>query len=246
MKNFNNLILSFPELEDCVKQSTKGGSNYNDYDDGSDPITWTINLPQIDIVYDNGGSPSPIDPAPNTPDYYPGFAGYPGFVINPDEGGGSVAIGTTTTNSQIIIDKKAIVQNAFFNLTQTLEYGVLMGKEGENITVNHNILNGKYDGIDITKGQVQVSVGTDGSHSLGVVIGNTTYAVGIQSAGSYSFTQTTNINGAITTSIGNLDINSAGAIGAALTEYGFNDIIPEVEGAFIEIAESGTIAAIVL
>lgn len=30
MKDFNNLVLSFPELEDFVKQSTKGGSNYND------------------------------------------------------------------------------------------------------------------------------------------------------------------------------------------------------------------------
>lgn len=86
----------------------------------------------------------------------------------------------------------------------------------------------------------------DGSNSLGVVIGNTTYAVGVQSIGSYSFTQITNSNGVITTNVTNLDVHSAGVIGSALAAYGITDIIPAVEDAFNAIEELGTTVGIPL
>lgn len=75
MKNFNNLALSFPELEDSVKQSTKGG--WGGYSDGGGGGSWwsnfnpnkdVINLPEVHIT-PNGGS---YDPGNSNGNYTPG------------------------------------------------------------------------------------------------------------------------------------------------------------------------------
>lgn len=76
MKNFENLLLSFPELENSVKQSTKGGTD--EYESGPenydwwkhfDPNTGVISLPGITVT--PNGSYTDYDVRNNDPYGYP-------------------------------------------------------------------------------------------------------------------------------------------------------------------------------
>jgi hypothetical protein len=155
---------------------------------------------------------------------------------NGGNGGGSNSFGITNTVSQTVASN-TILSNAFFNLTQSFQQGVLSGNGNGNVTVNHNVIDGHYDGIDIQKGAGVISIGIKGNISLGIAIGNSTFSVSQSGINSFTFTQSSNSNGAISTIVTDFNINSVNTISAALVAYGSQDLIPIIESAFETIEE---------
>lgn len=133
MKNFNNLVLSFPELEDTVKQSTIGGydgSSSNPMHNGGDFYgdpnnnAWTVNLPTADLVFDRGNNYAPVDQTPGSGGYYPGFGGSPDYSGG---AGGSGSPSSMTSGSAfagytgLVLSKNAALLNYTAQEARALE-----------------------------------------------------------------------------------------------------------------------------
>ena len=211
-----------------------------------------------DVTYDEGtlnevtitasGSGGSYDGFLSNFGFYGGFGGGmdygTGYLGGGDSssggGGGGGGAGSTTTTSYT--GAQTHTDLFLLNVTNTLQQGVLSGTEGESMTVNHNVIDGHYDGFDITKGPLTVSFGVKGSLSVGIGIGNTVYSI---TPGGFNnnaaITTVTNNGGAITTSVTEFDINSINSISSALVAYGTQELVPAFESAlesFTNIAET--------
>ena len=237
--NFDELIQEVELLKENEVLTIKGGranalEEEITYDGGTlDEVTIT---PSGGGGSDSGYSYSGFyGSSSGSMDYGTGYIGGDSSYGGGGGGGGSTYT-TSFTAAQTHTDLFLLT------VTNTLQQGVLAGTEGESMTVNHNVIDGHYDGYDITKGPLTVSFGVKGNLSLGIGIGNTVYSI---TPGEFNnnaaITTVTNNGGAITTSVTEFDINSINSISSALVAYGTQELVPAFESAlesFTNIAET--------
>lgn len=239
--NFDELLQEVEQLKKTESLTITGGREYAKkevtYDGGT--------LDEVTITPNGGGG---SDNGTSFPGFYGNTSGGmdygTGYVGGGDSsfggGGGGEGGGSTYTTSHTLTHRS---QDLFLlTVTNTLQQGILAGTEGESMTINHNVIDGHYDGYDITKGPLTVSFGVKGSLSLGIGIGNTIYSI---TPGGFNnnaaITTVTNNGGVVTTFIREFDVNAINSISSALVAYGTQELVPAFESAlesFTNIAET--------
>ena len=116
--------------------------------------------------------------------------GYVGGGDSSFGGGGGGSNTSSTTTISHTFNSVTYMNNILAKIEMASTAGVLTGKAGEVLTINHNILDGKYDGIDINTGGIVASIGTDGI-GIGVAFNGTAYTVATKGIGGGQLIATT-------------------------------------------------------
>lgn len=192
--NFDELLQEVEQLKKTESLTITGGREYAKkevtYDGGT--------LDEVTITPNGGGG---SDNGTSFPGFYGNTSGGmdygTGYVGGGDssfggggggEGGGSRVSSTTTISHTF--NSVTYMNNILAKIEMASTAGVLTGKAGELLTINHNILDGKYDGIDINSGGIVASIGTDGI-GIGVVFNGTAYTVATKGIGGGQLIATT-------------------------------------------------------